>query len=188
MEQRISWVKYTEATPEELLHLKRRESQKRVSSKRDWAIEVLATVQANPRKWLKLEDRQRPANLTRYLKPLGVQYLITDIDKEKSNQATVFVSWGRPAHTDSPDVVVEVSPDDLKKIRKKEALKRPISKKELAQQILEIAKQQPNKWIELKEREATGFAGQSLKPLGLKYCAKDVKDGRCTFFVKWETE
>lgn len=188
MVERVSWVKYAEATSEELLHLKRRESQKRVSSKRDWAIEVLATVQANPRKWLKLEDRQRPANLTRYLKPLGIQYLITDIDKGKSNEATVFVSWGRPPHTGSPDVVVEVSPDDLEKIRKKEALKRPISKKELAQQILTMAKQRPNEWIELKDREATGFATQSLKPLGLKYCAKDVKDGRCIFFVKWETE
>lgn len=188
MVQRVSWVKYTEATPEELLHLKRRESQKRVSSKRDWAIEVLATVQAHPRKWLKLEDKQKPANLTRYLKPLGIQYLITDIDKGKSNEATVFVSWGRPTRADSPDIVVEISPDDLKKIRKKEALKRPISKKELAQQILTRAKQQPNEWIELKDREATGFAAQSLKPLGLKYCAKDVKDGRCIFFVKWEVK
>jgi hypothetical protein len=86
--------KYVQPTQEELNYLERRVSQKRASSLRDWAIEVLATVQANPGKWLKLEGKEKPAILTKYLKPLGVEYFVRDIDKSTpSNEATVFVRW-----------------------------------------------------------------------------------------------
>lgn len=84
-------VEFTEVSAEELENLRHRESLKSSLSRKDWALEVLKVVQARPNEWLKLNEKHNAANATRYLKPLGIKYSITEI--EPNGFAVVFVKW-----------------------------------------------------------------------------------------------
>lgn len=82
-------IQATTPTPEELVVLNRREALKKSLSRKAWALEVLELVKSRPGEWLKLEDKHNGANATRYLKPLGIEYAITEI--EPNGFATFFV-------------------------------------------------------------------------------------------------
>jgi hypothetical protein len=87
----VEVVEFTKASSEELEMLRKRESLKRSLSRKDWALEVLNLVQAHSNEWLKLEGKHNGANATRYLKPLGIKYSITEI--EPNGFATIYVKW-----------------------------------------------------------------------------------------------
>lgn len=84
-------VEFTTPTKSELRLLTIKENLKKASSRKEWALDVLELVQAHPNEWLKLKDKENGANATRYLKPLGIKYSITEI--EPNGFATVFVKW-----------------------------------------------------------------------------------------------
>lgn len=84
-------VAFTKVSPDELVMLKKREALKHPLSRKDWALEVLELVQANPHEWLRLEGEHNAPNATRYLKPLGIKYLLTEV--ERKGYATIFVKW-----------------------------------------------------------------------------------------------
>jgi len=71
--------------------LKDREALKHSLSRKDWALEVLELVQANPNEWLKLEGEHNAPNATRYLKPLGIKYSLTEV--ERKNYVVIYVKW-----------------------------------------------------------------------------------------------
>ena len=78
-------------TQSELEALTKRESLRHTTTRKQWALEVLELVQTRPNEWLKLKDKHNGANATRYLKPLGISYSITEI--EPNGFATFFVKW-----------------------------------------------------------------------------------------------
>jgi hypothetical protein len=84
---------------------------------------------------------------------------------------------------------MEISPQELQKIIRKESLKKAISRKDWALEVLALVKKTPNTWIKLKDRELLANTTKYLKPLGIKYFSLDLDDKHFgSIFVKWETE
>jgi hypothetical protein len=84
---------------------------------------------------------------------------------------------------------MEISPQELQKIIRKESLAKAFSKKDWALGVLALVKKTPDTWIKLKDRELVANATRHLKPLGIKYTSLDLDDKHFAFiFVKWETQ
>jgi hypothetical protein len=84
-------IEFATPSKSELRLLVIKENLAKARSRKDWALDVLELVQARPDEWLKLVDKENGANATRYLKPLGIKYSITNI--EPNGFATIFVKW-----------------------------------------------------------------------------------------------
>lgn len=84
-------IEFATPSKSELRLLTIKENLAKSQSRKDWALDVLELVQTRPNEWLKLVGKENGANATRYLKPLGIKYSITEI--EPNGFATIFVKW-----------------------------------------------------------------------------------------------
>lgn len=84
-------IEFATPSKSELRLLTIKENLAKSQSRKDWALDVLELVQTRPNEWLKLVGKENGANATRYLKPLGIKYSITEI--ESNGFATIFVKW-----------------------------------------------------------------------------------------------
>lgn len=84
----VSPVVALPVSPEELSMLKVREVGR--VNRQTWAKDILSLVQSKPNEWVKLAGRHNPSHATRYLKPLGIKYAMTDGDNKSS---VLFVKW-----------------------------------------------------------------------------------------------